>query len=87
LHFLFGRIDQDQADEFFERLATGAELESDSPILALRRWLELNTRKRAKMPSWITAAVTIKAWNAWRANRPTKIIKFSHQHEAFPLPE
>jgi hypothetical protein len=87
LHFIFGRIDAEQADLFFTRLATGAELDADSPILSLRRWLELNTRKRTKMPSWITAAVTIKAWNAWRQNRPMKLMKFNTANEPFPQPE
>lgn len=74
LHFLFKNSThgKDKADEFFEALATGAGLESDSPILVVRNRLTATaTAKLMRQQSNkdIAMALIAKAWNAWTADK------------------
>jgi hypothetical protein len=75
LHYLFSRVEPEDADTFVERLALGIELSEGDAILVLRRMLE---RARARSsatynPSaYAKAAWTIKAWNAWQEGRPVQ---------------
>lgn len=75
LYYLFGKVDQADADEFFKRLATGESLEAGNPILALRSNLERNLAKpHSKMSARHMSALTIKAWNTWRKGNQLKLI-------------
>jgi hypothetical protein len=71
LHYIFGEKDRDQADLFFERLIDGVELASTSPILHLRqRLIKIRASHRVRAAEAERVALTIKAWNAYRTNRP-----------------
>jgi hypothetical protein len=71
IHYLVWRMDgnREDADAFFAKLAEGTGLEEGSPILALRRYLERIQTIRDKPSAVVTAAITIKCLNAWRAGR------------------
>lgn len=69
LSYIFTRADPDEAEEFFERLATGADLDAHDPIMLLRQKLvELRggTGRNKGVDVTYKAALTIKAFNAWR---------------------
>jgi hypothetical protein len=59
---------EDTQREFVNRLASGADLAIDSPILAYRRWLILDTGLASHPPQWRrtgSMALGIKAWNQY----------------------
>jgi len=84
LRFEFQRIDGDQADRFFEQLASGAGLAIGDPVLALRERLQEHQRQTARERPWVTAAWAIKAWNAVMTGRRLKSVRVAPK-EPFPL--
>lgn len=71
LHFVFSEKNADQADAFFERLVDGVELASTSPIYQLReRLIKIRASHRIRTAEAERVALAIKAWNAFRENRP-----------------
>lgn len=87
LHYKGSRNHPEKADTFFERLETGADLSSDSPIYLLRERMIRNRRDKAKLPTWVIMALSIKAWNAFAMDRPMKHLRFSTEGntvETFP---
>lgn len=91
LHYLFHQIDPDDCRAFFDGLASGADLATGSPILALRQRLETAKASSGKAVRGVRPAVaaawTIKAWNAWRQGRDLSQIKWAvggASPEAFP---
>jgi len=84
LHCVFVEIDPDPAEEFFARLADGAELSLGDPVLHLRNQLARPQQDRnfKQSPSTI-AALTIKAFNLRRAGRQIDALTF-RVNERFP---
>jgi len=66
----FHSIDYDEAADFYSRLATGAELTSRSPILALRSRLLKAKDTNTRITERDTIAYFIVAWNAERTGKP-----------------
>lgn len=81
LHYLFAKKDQEDAEFFFEHLATGEELSRSSTktsaIHVLRARLEDNRASLTKLPASIVIAITIKAWNAMRSKRVVKTLRLT----------
>lgn len=82
--FILCRIDDSMAVEFFERLRDGAGLESDHPILTLRNQLVNERVERRETPRHQQLAYVIRAWNAWREDRPLRRLTQSADE---PVPE
>lgn len=61
------RVDAQPAAEFFGRLADGVNLESGSPILALRSRLRQLKSARTRSDPQVFVSLTFRAWNAWRS--------------------
>jgi hypothetical protein len=70
LHFVFSRVDPMGADRFFEGLATGEGLTTGSAVQSLRDRLIRNKTSLAKLRQRDLLILMIKAWNAFRENRP-----------------
>lgn len=88
-HYVASRIDPEDADGFFERLASGANLDANDPILLLRNLVLKDRDARQKMTAWYTWAVVVKAWNAWRAGESMRLLVFrpgGDKPEKFPVP-
>lgn len=68
-HHLFVQLDQDLTAEFFAQLATGAKLDGDHPVLALRNRLLNDFTNSKKIPFHQGLAFYIRAWNALREGR------------------
>lgn len=59
------------ADDFTEGVCSGAELQAEDAILALRRYIAQSyTRRRPYPDEWL--AILIKAFNYWYEGRPVK---------------
>ena len=84
LYMAFAEKDQDDADFFVEQLFTQANLDQSDPAYTLVRWAR-NARQEARRPSQVTvAAVTVKAWNAFREHRVIRSLTFKGNEE-FPV--
>lgn len=88
--YLFDKIEPDDAAFFWDRVVDGVGLEKGSPILALRRFFERESRSaRDNVRADIAAALTIKAWNAYREGRDVEILVFKvggAKPERYPTP-
>lgn len=88
-YFYFSRIDPEDADVFFEKLGTGADLSVGDGIYALRSWITLRAAEKGQMDTTLFHAVIIKGWNAWRDGKVTHFIKWQSggsRPENFPEP-
>lgn len=96
LYFVLARIDREDADAFFDRLIDGQNLTEGHPVYALRRWID-NTRTANRSRSVgssgaqrrMFAAVTFKAWNAYRSGRDVYQLRWTtggSTPEVFPVP-
>lgn len=85
LFFLFSEVNKTQATEFFTQLVTPDGLTQASPIMKLRN--ELQTDKQAsgrnRKPLYISAAMTIKAWNAFLHDQRVSKLRFN-DNEVWP---
>lgn len=66
MHFLFSKRSRSQADEFIEKLISGENLTSGSPILALRNCM---IRVDTKFDATDSMILIIKCWNAYRQDK------------------
>ena len=93
LYHLFATIHQEDADLYYERLAVGTHMEAGDPILALRNNILAVTRSadtKFSVDRIYTAALMIKAWNAYRQNRSVRQLAWKRggaNPEAFPVAE
>lgn len=72
----FGRIDQDDSDYFFTRLADGQNLTSGNPIYELRRTAEQSRSVRGERSASYMTAILVKGWNAYRSGVKISILRF-----------
>lgn len=82
----FGRFDADDADDFAEKVASGADLAASDPILMLRHALFEARTTHARLNELWAAAIIIKAWNAYRTKKNIGVLRFSLKGERFPEP-
>lgn len=85
----FYAIDADDAEFFFERLATGEMLASGHPIYMLRKSLAEVKSIRGQKSMTFVAAICIKAWNKYRDGETVSLLKFTAggaNPEQFPEP-
>lgn len=90
LHYVFASIDQAKSNDFFSRLIDGVQLSEQSPIYHLReRLIRTRTSHRVRLAEAERVALTIKAWNAFRSDRPIQILAWRNRgsaREALPVP-
>lgn len=79
LYYIFAESNESRAEEFFEALIGGENLNKKNPIWHLRGAL---TRARPQLGKRITkanipykAAITAKTWNAWMAGKSVKMLR------------
>jgi hypothetical protein len=86
----FSEVDRDDANDFFDKLSTGAGLAPGDPILALRKVLLTMHESRGTNNQTHVAALAIKAWNKYRAGETVTLLKFApggSTPEKFPEPK
>jgi len=89
-HWLFSRIDADDADWFFDRLGTGAGLEQYHPVWTLRKRAAEIADGSGRVPEDMLLAFVVKAWNAYRDGDEMRLLRFKPggaTPEKFPLPK
>lgn len=89
-HWLFSRIDAEDAAWFFDKLGSGANLDQYHPVWTLRRRAELADQSTGRVPEDMLLACVIKAWNAYRDGQQIKILSFKPggaTPEKFPMPK
>lgn len=69
-------IAAEDAEDFFTRLASGAELPEHDARFVFRRYVDRRRTQRSVEPQWVTHAVLIKAWNAYRQGRKVQTLSF-----------
>lgn len=78
LHYYCAQKNRAMADEFFEKVASGIGITGKSdPVNRLRDRLIANLAAEDKMHPRRKAGLTIKAWNAFRAGQPCKVLKYT----------
>jgi len=91
LHYDMVALDPDDADDFWARLHSGAEMHAQHPVLVLRRRLEGNAATIGRKFDRITIhAYMIKGWNAYRDGRDITVIRWTRggaHPEEFPTLE
>lgn len=92
LSWYLSQVDEKDATVFFESLASGIGLVGGDPVLVLRNTLVAEKAKAVRSdtrPYWYYAAVTVKAWNAFRADKSIKQLRFASggsNREPWPTP-
>lgn len=82
----FYDIDPDQAFNFMEKIGTGENIDSDSPIKLLRHKLILaKSARRMKLTALMRTALIIKTWNYIRRNTTVKYLVFDPSKEDLPI--
>ena len=85
LYWVISKKNQEQADDFFEKYATGIDLGLTNPIRHLRERLLNDSISKAKLKSRDKVALFIFAWNAYIEGR--KMQKLTLQRDyVFPKP-
>lgn len=87
LHYLFQNVDKVDADEFFHHLLGGENInkgDRTSSIYRLRAILASNSQSSTKLKASVMWAITVKAFNAYRAEEVVKSLRFVPGHENFP---
>lgn len=85
-HYLFSRIDQDQADSFMESLCLGVNIQKGSALYLIREKLNKAVLGRYDLSKWETVALIIKAWNYTRSGAVVpSIIIYNPEREEFPV--
>lgn len=90
LHHIFAKIDEEDANDFFAKLTSGADLPVDSPIYRLRDFMFKELQAQRRVPTIRLHAYYIKAWNAYRSGTPMLVLRWStggSHPEPFPTPE
>lgn len=90
LWFILAAVDSEDAESFFGQLAQGLFTEAGDPIYSLRERLLNNGKNRSEYTRNELAALTFKAWNAWRKGEQVKNLLWrggGTNPEAFPVPE
>lgn len=85
-HHLFLQIDPDLTAEFFAQLASGAELKTGHPVLALRNRLTQDKIMQKKVPFHLGVALYIRAWNGRREDRDmARLVHTAEEPMVMPL--
>lgn len=89
IHHWFSLIDSDDADDFFAKLTTGADLPTDSPIYRLRDFMFKELAVQRRTDRHRLHAYYIKCWNFYRKGQPMLQLRWTpggKNPEAFPRP-
>lgn len=84
-HYLFNAIDSDEAAWFFQRLADGAELPANHPVLVLRNRVSSERLEDVRIAEARHVEYLIRAWNAVREGR--SLARLQRGRGDMPMPK
>lgn len=76
-YYLFSAQNPELAEQFFDRLASGAGLTKHDPVYLLRERLRTNSAGKAKLPLLEIVALFFKAWIAYKSGKPVKCLRWN----------
>lgn len=82
-----GHADVDARDEFFRLLATGANLESNDPVLTLRNKMQNQVSAQVKFRRAGQLWQIVHTWNLWREGKKLQLLRVpsSLTSDTFPV--
>ena len=83
-HYIMASIDREDADRFFELIASGEDMRKGDPVYAFRQYCIVNRGRLQNFDS--CAHAMIKAWNAWRQGQQIQILKTPNSASNLPTP-
>lgn len=86
-HYRFHQINRPVAEDFFEKLTYGTNLQAGSPVLTLRNRIMSATIGKENLLTNVTLAFMIKSWNHFRAGKNLRVVKWVNSGdtpESFP---
>lgn len=89
-YYILWRMDPEYATEFFARLADGAMLPLEDPILALRHRLHELKQTRASLPGDLYMSLLMRTWNARRKGKKVSKLQVYNRDRVpirCPMPE
>lgn len=86
LFYIFAKKDDDMADDFCDKLITGASISIDNPIYVVRQKLIADVRATKKMKPLHKIALICKAWNHYRNGKKLTQFGWDPIKEPFPKP-
>lgn len=84
LYHQFKKLSEEDCKNFWEHMVTGENLSADHPAYAWRRWAQKIDLAQTRPTQSKIAAMTVKAWNAYREHRPIKHALSWRPEESFP---
>ena len=88
LHYIFSLKHLDEADIFFDKLASGEGFIEKDPVRVLRDRLLFSKSEKARMTRLYQMAISIKAWNLCRNGKKCRSLSWrntSNPFEEFPV--
>ena len=85
-HYVFSRINKDDADKFFHDIATGENLPKGSPALTIRNRFINDKIEGKAFVQWQTVHHVFRAWNATRIGKPMHVISPIRDDAELPTP-
>ncbi|MEO9611775.1 MAG: hypothetical protein ABJG86_00575 [Nitratireductor sp.] len=83
LHYLFSCVDGEKATQFFQEICDPADANHPAPQL-LRRQMEAMRAQGGARSQQFMIGLTVKAWEAFRANKPTSLLRYVVGNEDLP---
>lgn len=86
-YYFFSAKNPELAEQFFDRLASGAGLTKHDPVYLLRERLRTNSAGKAKLPLLEIVALFFKAWIAYQNGKQVKCLRWNNggaNPEKFP---
>lgn len=80
------KVDDEKAEQFFDRLADGVELPAGSAIIALRSRLRTIKDERTAVSNEEMFSLVVRTWNHWRSGRKLATLPMRSKGEAIPCP-
>lgn len=75
-HYIFSAKNPELAEWFMEALGSGADIGKTDPVFHLRRRLIEDRAGKARLPEKEVIALTFKTWNATRAGREVRALRW-----------
>lgn len=85
LYWILSKKNQEQADAFFGKYATGIELSESNPIRLLRERLIRDGQNKTKLTTRDKVALFIYAWNAFMSKKRIQQLTLAKNYQ-FPKP-
>lgn len=83
-HYLMASVDREDADRFFDLVASGENMRKGDPVYAFRQYCIVN-RGRIQIFE-LCAHAMLKAWNAWRKGQQITLLKTPGAAAKLPTP-